>query len=191
VKPAVGAPLAATALAWGLLALGCSRDKEDAAPRVVSLQPTIPIREAGAGVTAASANRPSPDYGWRGDVDAASHPFQIIVTKTVTTEAGAAPAKPPNPDDAVLERVRLAAGGCFQTLPGYVPQRSAHVVLTVISTGTVSRADVSSPDTDDATVIDCIRSQALSTTFSDNANGPLRTYAIDVRVTAGGASGGR
>jgi hypothetical protein len=124
-------------------------------------------------------------------VDAAYHPFQIMVTKTVTTEAGAVPPKPVNPDDAVLEQVRLAAGGCFRSLPGYVPVRSAHVVVTVISTGTVSRADVSSADTDDATVIDCIHQQALSTTFSDNANGPLRTYAIDVRVTAGGAGDGR
>jgi hypothetical protein len=167
--------------ACAIAALGCARDK-DQAPRSVSLNPAIPVRDAGPAV--AQDNGPRQDYAWRPQIDGGNRPFQIMVTKTVPIEGGAAPAKPVNPDDAVLEGVRVAAGGCFRSLPGWVPTRTAHIALTVISTGSVSRADVSSPDTTDATVIDCIQQQALGAAFSDNANGPLRTYAIDVRVSA-------
>ncbi len=165
-----------------LAASGCARDK-DQAPRTVTLNPVIPVRDAGP-QAAPQDNGPRQDYAWHPEVDGGYRPFQIIMTKSVPIEGGAAPAKPVNPDDAVLERVRVASGACFQSLPGWVPTRTAHVSLTVISTGSVSHAEVSSPDTTDATVMDCIRQQALAAAFSDNADGPLRTYAIDVRVSA-------
>jgi hypothetical protein len=119
----------------------------------------------------------------------------MMITHTITVEAGTRGAPPPpvNPDDAILERARVAAGACFGSLTpaGGPPERSAHIVFTVIPTGTVSSADVSSGDTTDDAVLGCIRQQALQTAFSDNGGGPLRTYAIDVRVIAKGNSGGR
>ena len=112
------------------------------------------------------------------------------------TAPAAAPAGPKvNPDDAILERTRVACGSCFSSLPagaGYgPPTRSAHVSVTVIPTGSVSRADVSSNDTTDKSVLDCVQRTAQGATFSDNGGGPLRTYAIDVRVSAPGANGSR
>jgi hypothetical protein len=60
----------------------------------------------------------------------------------------------------------------------------------VISTGTVSHADVTSRDTDDRGVMDCIQQAGLGAHFSDNGDGPLRTYPIDVRVMAPESPGG-
>jgi hypothetical protein len=104
-----------------------------------------------------------------------------------------APSAKANPDDAVLEKTRVACGRCFSSLPAQAgaADRSAHVSLTVVPTGTVSRADVSSGDTTEAFVLDCVQQAAESAVFSDNGNGPLRSYAIDVRVHASPASGGR
>jgi hypothetical protein len=161
----------------------------------VNLNPSFNVYLDASAVTGPGAGNNESAQSSRGyepqrEMDAwRPRPFQVMVTQTIANEAGA--PKPPNPDDAVLERARLAAGGCFRSLPGYVPVRSAHIVFTVISTGTVTNADVSSPDTTDDTVLGCIQQQAMSTTFSDNADGPLRTYAIDVRVTAQSGSGGR
>jgi hypothetical protein len=165
----------------------CSRDSEDAKPRTVTFDPSAARRAYldGSAATPAVANAQNsrPDPGWPSTADAGSRQtFQVMLTKSVTTEAGA--PKRVNPDDAILERARVAAGGCFRSIPGYVPQRSAHIALTVIPSGTVSRADVSSPDTTDEGVLGCIQQQALGTHFSDNADGPLRTYAIDVQVIA-------
>ncbi len=104
-----------------------------------------------------------------------------------------APSAKANPDDAVLEKTRVACGRCFSSLPAQAgaADRSAHVSLTVVPTGTVSRAEVSSGDTTEAFVLDCVQQAAESAVFSDNGNGPLRSYAIDVRVHASPGSGGR
>jgi hypothetical protein len=176
--------------ALGVLLPACSR--EDARPKEVVLgRAGTPVAGSAEGAQAKAA--PS-DEPWAGDVPAAQgpQPFRTTVLRTVTVEAGA-PAKV-NPDDAVLERARVAAGGCFSSLAataGSPPERSAHIVFNVIPTGTVSTADVSSGDTTDDRVLDCIHQRALSTTFSDNGGGPLRTYEIDVRVIARGSAGGR
>lgn len=124
-------------------------------------------------------------------------------TTPVAARATAAPAAKPAPttapsaktnqDDAVLESTRVACGRCFSSLPAQAgaADRSAHVSLTVVPTGTVSRAEVTSGDTTEAFVLDCLQQAAESAVFSDNGNGPLRSYAIDVRVHASPASGGR
>jgi hypothetical protein len=163
----------------------------------MNLVPSLPVRDGGV-AAGSTPQRPAdaPIPGWKAPVDAAVTPFQIMVTRTVPVEAGAvgaasAPAKPLNPDDGVLERTRLAAGSCFQTLAADIPVRTAHVTMTVIPSGTVSRAEVTSPDTTNDGVLGCVRQQALSAVFSDNGNGPLRSYAIDVRVTSSGGSGSR
>jgi hypothetical protein len=130
-------------------------------------------------------------------------------TADTATAAATAPAAPPgaaaaspatatpkvNPDDAILERTRVACGGCFSSLPAGAgfgpPTRSAHVSVVVVPTGTVSRADVSSNDTTDGNVLACLQRTAQAAQFSDNNGGPLRTYAIEVRVSAPGANGSR
>jgi hypothetical protein len=104
-----------------------------------------------------------------------------------------APSAKTNQDDAVVESTRVACGRCFSSLPAQAgaADRSAHLSLTVVPTGTVSRAEVTSGDTTEAFVLDCLQRAAESAVFSDNGNGPLRSYAIDVRVHASPASGGR
>ncbi len=153
--------------------------------------------DAGPVVAAVPAAKDPP---WLGDVDgAAPAMFRMMVNRTITVDAGmrGAPTAAANPDDAILERARVAAGGCFAslsptTLEGEGPaERSAHMVFTVIPTGTVSSANVSSGDTPDDGVLAYLRQQALQTVFSDNGGGPLRTYAIDVRVIAKRNNGGR
>jgi hypothetical protein len=182
-----GCLLAGTALA------ACSREDDkpkaiDLASRFAQVSPA-----PGGGARAASAPKDEP---WPGDVDSSSAPrgFQYMVKRTIVIEGGA-PAPAVNPDDAILERARVAAGGCYASLPAEArygsPERTAHIVFTVIPSGTVSTANVSSNDTTDEGVLACIRQQALATAFSDNAGGPLRTYAIDVRVIAHGSGGGR
>lgn len=175
----------------GALVPGCSR--EDEKPKTIDLTPGFARFATAPEGGPRSAPPPVKDEPWPGDVDASlPRPFQINLTRTVVREAGPAPA---NPDDAILERTRVAAGACYAALPDQArygaPERSAHIVLTVIPTGTVSRAEVTSGDTTDEGVLDCMRRQALATSFSDTAGGPLRTYAIDVRVIAKGNGGGR
>ncbi len=187
----VGTALVAVVALAGLAA--CSRDDEqprpaiDLAPGFAKMAPL----DSGPRALAKAGRKDEP---WPGDVDASRlRDLQVTITQTIIHEAGAV-TPPPNPDDPILARAREGAGRCFSSLaatPGSPPERSAHIVFTVIPTGTVSSADVSSSDTDDASVLDCLRQQALGTTFSDNAGGPLRTYAIDVRVIAKGTSGGR
>ena len=182
------APLFGCALACALLA-ACSRD--DDKPKEITLAPGY-TRAAFPDAGPRVANTAKKDEPWPGDIDSsAPRPFQIILSRTVVHEAGAPPV---NPDDAILERARTAAAACFNSSPppaGYAPpERSAHIVFTVIPTGTVSSADVSSGESDE-NLLGCLRRQALSTTFSDNTGGPLRSYAIDVRVFAKGNGVGR
>jgi hypothetical protein len=185
--------LAAAAAAISTLLPACSRG--DDKPKEVVIGPRAVVQQHAAEDPAAPvATAASKDEPWAGDPapPKGRQPFQMNVVRTVVTEAGA--AKPVNPDDAILEQARVAAGGCFSSLPagaGSPPQRSAHIAFTVVPSGTVSTANVSSNDTTAEGVLDCIRQQALSTTFSDNGGGPLRTYAIDVRVIARSGAGGR
>lgn len=170
------------------LSAGCSR--EDDKPRTLDLSPALARYSDGAAPSSAAAptaTSAKKDEPWPSDTDASRpHPLQVMVTRTITVDAGAAP-KPVNPDDAVLERARVTAGACFKSLSagaGSPPERSAHIAFTVIPTGMVSTAEVTSEDTNDDGVLGCIHRQALQTVFSDNGGGPLRTYAIDVRVVA-------
>ena len=64
------------------------------------------------------------------------------------------------------------------------PSHFARVDVTVIPTGTVSRAEIGATDVTEASVLECLRATALAASFSDNDGGPLRTYSIDVRVVA-------
>jgi hypothetical protein len=178
---------------------GCARDEDKDKPRQVDLAPGFARIAAAApeGGVRASAGTPAPakDPPWPRDVDsAAPSTLQYVITRTVVIDAGSRPL-PLNPDDAILEKARVAAGNCYAALPAAArygaPERSAHIVLTVIPSGTVSSANVTSGDTTDDGVLGCIRQTALSTAFSDNSGGPLRTYAIDVRVIADGSRGGR
>jgi hypothetical protein len=169
--------------------LACSHDEDDK-PRQLDLTPGFARASAASAdgkLRPASPARPiRPEDPRRADVDSSVPPLQMIVTHTVVIESGA-PAPRVNPDDAILERARVAAGGCFGSLPtgpASPRERNAHIVFTVIPTGTVTNADVSSEDTGDEAVLACLRQQALGTRFSDNAGGPLRSYAIDVRVIA-------
>ena len=172
-------PLAACALA---LLAACSRGEER--PKELDLAPGFARVAYDAGRVEKAAAAPK-DLPWPGDVDAALPPLpQVMVSRTVVRDAAAPPS---NPDDPVLERARVSAGACFNSAPPPAgtspPERSAHIVLTVIPTGTVTNADVSS-DENNPRLSSCLHDQAMATHFSDNQGGPLRTYEIDVRVTA-------
>jgi hypothetical protein len=188
---AIGVLWAVTTVA--IFSLGCSRDEEQPKQQVDLSPGFARFSLPDSGPQAPAKVRPKDDP-WPGDVDASfRRPFQVMMTQTIVHEAGAV-APPVNPDDAVLERARVSAGRCFSSLaatPDSPPERSAHIVFTVIPTGTVSNANVSSADTSEEQVVQCLREEALSTTFSDNGGGPLRTYSIDVRVIAKRNTAGR
>jgi hypothetical protein len=187
----MGRRFAVPLLLAAALSAACSKDDEakpvhtfNLAPRSApQVGPGVSTEGRDAGILSFSDLPEAPD--------AASAPTPPPVAAPTTAPAAAAPKA--NPDDPILERTRAACGQCFASLPARAgaPDRTAHVTVTVIPTGTVTRADVSSPDTTEPSVLDCIQSTAQSATFSDNGGGPLRTYAIDVRVHAGGPAGGR
>jgi len=174
------------------LAFGCSKDEDKDRPVKIIELPTrytheaTPIPPPPDAASTAAPERPLP---W----PRAPEPAQAVAASAsapappAAAIADAAPAKPVDPDEAIRESLRVGAGGCFAGLPAggaNPPERSAHITVMVIPTGTVSRADVSSDDTTDPGVLSCLRQRAQSTAFSDNHGGPLRTYEIDVRVVA-------
>ena len=171
----------------------CSRNDKPDAPKTIEM-PTrsgfSPREPTVLPSSSASAAPPKDPFERSPFEDAATvtlFPAAPTAPSPTTAPAPAPAAKPTNPDDPILDRTRVAAGGCFQVLhpgPGSPPERTAHLTLSVIPTGQVSSVDVSSPDTTDPGVLACLRRQAQSAVFSDNKDGPLRIYAIDVRVFA-------
>jgi hypothetical protein len=114
---------------------------------------------------------------------------RVPVAPVATPAATPAPAAPPPDLDAPLrEQLRVSEGSCFASLragPGMgPPSHFARVDVTVVPTGSVSRAEIASSDVTDPGVLDCLRATAAAARFSDNDGGPLRTYTIDVRVIA-------
>jgi hypothetical protein len=175
------------------LACACTKDADRDKPvKVIELGPryaheATPIPPPSATASSAPLDPPAP---WTRE-GTASPSMGANPTPTarpsVTGSADAAPAKAVDPDEAIREALRVSAGGCFASLPagGANPkERSAHITVMVIPTGTVSRAEVSSGDTTAPGVLACLRERAQSTVFSDNHGGPLRTYEIEVRVVA-------
>jgi hypothetical protein len=170
---------------------------QSATPDVAPLNPPAEWVDAGmytmAQVFDAEARSGSPPPFGAPPQPAASVTAPAVAAPAAVATAPAAPKV--NPDDAILERTRVACGGCFASLPAGAgfgpPTRSAHISVVVVPTGSVSRADVSSNDTNDPNVLDCIQRTAQAAVFSDNNGGPLRTYAIEVRVSAPGANGSR
>jgi hypothetical protein len=199
---------ASAVIAIAALACACSRDSDHPHSRDITLgQRAMP--ELGPGVNTQTEARDAAAYTLAELLDAAARPGWTsrsdttpqqtapvaVATPTAAATATTAAAPKTNPDDPVLEQTRVACGHCFASLPagaGYgPPTRSAHVSVVVISTGSVSRAEVTSDDTTDTDVLACIQRTAQGARFSDNSGGPLRTYAIDVQVAAPGANGGR
>ena len=190
------------------LALGCSRDASETAShsRDITLGPRA-TPQLGPGVHTQADDSDGGMYTMAQVFDAAPRTVWPPLPEDTPAPAPVAPAPPPapteaspappkvNPDDAVLERTRVAAGACFASLPagpGFgPPTRSAHITVNVVPSGTISRADVTSDDTDTTSVLGCIQQTAERAVFSDNGGGPLRTYAIEVRVAAPGANGSR
>jgi hypothetical protein len=179
-------------------ACACTKSEENKPAHTYDLRVRPGPQPVGVSVEPVEAGGPvarqlsTPEESSRGEMAAApatAAPAAPTAKPTPTT----APSAKTNPDDAVLVSTRVACGRCFSSLPAQAgaADRSAHVSLTVVPTGTVSRAEVTSGDTTEAFVLDCVQQAAESAVFSDNGNGPLRSYAIDVRVHASPASGGR
>jgi hypothetical protein len=184
----------------GLLAVGCASASAVGAGCSRDDKKTIEIRQKfdpqppGAG---------SPVLGLNAEPDASTDPYKTSAAPwpepsaapvaaaapapVAATPAPAPPGPPPDPDAATRERTRVAAGGCFSALhagPGMgPPELTARIDVTIVPTGTVSRAEVSTAVTDPG-VLACLRQTGQDAVFSDNNGGPLRTYAIDVRVIA-------
>jgi hypothetical protein len=136
--------------------------------------------------------------------DAAAIFGPVVIRETRTVDGG---PLPPDPDDAVKDPARVAAARCFRDLPPDGPaKRTATITVNVIATGTVSRAEVRSPDTTEPAVLACLKGVGAGLKFAEKpekpperiAGGPgggdsrngggaiagLRTYAIDVTVLA-------
>lgn len=109
-----------------------------------------------------------------------------VVTRTFETKTAV------DPDKAILDDAHMRAAKCFDGFIFDRSNRTAKIDVTVIPTGTVTRAEVSSSDTREPQVLACLKSLGESLKFSDRTGpaspdsgtngGGLRTYAIDVAV---------
>lgn len=123
---------------------------------------------------------------------AAADAAHLAPVTLVSTRVGEGGTKVSDPDEPILDDARTRAARCFTGLRAGGPRtRTATVALTVIPTGTVSRAEVRSADTAEPFVIDCLRRLGqdlrlaeLPSRMADGGSAGLRTYAIEVTVVA-------
>jgi hypothetical protein len=182
-----GAWLGACALAC---ACACSKPDPEKTVVVESQFAQAPVQPRAAPTAAPSAEEPSSPR--LSDLEDAAAPAE---QPAAPAPAPTATAKPEDPDQPVLQSARVAASQCLTSAPVTASSRSAHLTVTVIPTGSVTRAEVTSSDTTEPDVLACIKSvgQGLRFAAADGktpgvtaAAGSLRTYAIDVMVTSGG-----
>jgi hypothetical protein len=203
---AARAPLTlAFLVAWAGPALACcakGRDDSKTVARSTRVFPGAYLAPSETDGTTAAVERPPlsagmghPDPSEALDYDGAPLSYTVVETRD-------APAIRADPDETVVESARKAAGECFSGLAEGPDVRSAHLQLTVVPSGRVSRTEVAGPS--EPGVVDCLRrtgnglrfrvteDEALaqrSTTEPGNPGGnnstgeTIRSFSIDVTVT--------
>jgi hypothetical protein len=106
----------------------------------------------------------------------------LSYTVTETLEAAAAPTV--DPDQAIVQSARVAAGGCFAGLQGGDDVQSATLNVTVVPSGQVTRTSVSA-QTRAPEVLDCLTRVGNGLHFSsadDSGSEGIRSFSISVTV---------
>jgi hypothetical protein len=169
---------------FGLVALGvlgCSKSSGAVDPIPLSGTRVVPgMRPPAAGATKPVDDPFAEDTGGPGPPGA---PANYTVTETIDSSVVRA-----DPDDAVVRAARVSGSSCFAGLQEGPDVRSAVIAVTVIPSGSVSRAEVLGES--DPGVVDCLRRVGNDLHFSsqedvrkDNAAGTIRSFSIDIRVS--------
>jgi hypothetical protein len=101
------------------------------------------------------------------------------VTKQVTATAK------PDPDQDVIAAARESAVSCFNGVQNGPPTMSGVIRVTVVPSGSVTRAEATA-STSDPAVISCLEGVGEGLRFTDKSDkrtADIRSYAIDVMVT--------
>lgn len=144
-----------------------------------SMPPAVPP----AAITAAPENASSHVVVDRQMYEEAGALAPRVITRTFETKNAV------DPDKLVIDDAHMRAAKCFDGFIFDRRARTAVIDVTVIPTGTVTRAEVRSSDTREPQVLACLKSLGEGLKFSDRTGpdsgtngGGLRTYAIDVAV---------
>jgi len=179
--PRAGAAFALVALASLGLAGGCSRtDTEAAKPnrvkvmgeRLLPATAAPPAEESPEG----TPKEPPAEHVQAATVEAGP----VYYTVTTKQEAG---TTGPDPDLAVLAAARMSGVSCFTGIREGAGTRYATVTVTVLPSGSVSRAEASSGDTQEDWVLSCLEGVGNGLHFSDKPKADIRTFSFVVSVT--------
>jgi hypothetical protein len=102
---------------------------------------------------------------------------------TVTTKREGGAAQQVDPDLAIIAAAKASAASCFTGISDGSNSRSATIQVTVVPSGSVTRSDVSSPNTAEPGILSCLQSVADGLHFADKPNADIRAYSINVVVT--------
>jgi hypothetical protein len=165
VKRRVPRALAMASLALvAIVATACSKS-DDGPQQPLQLGFVPPLRPTAAPSTSSTEAKTAPAFtSYFADLDGSA--------PATTAAAAARPVAPkgPDPDIAAKEAVRSRLNGCFaQAKLARGTSRNISVTFTVISTGRVSRYDISGADANDGGFYSCIDGIAGSTTFPDRS----------------------
>jgi hypothetical protein len=105
-------------------------------------------------------------------------PNYVTVTKRVDAASIA-----PDPDLAVIEQGRKAAGACFTGITDGSYSRSATIHLIVLPTGTVNRSEVSAPGTSEPWILSCLDGVGSGLHFSEKPKADIRNFYVGATVT--------
>jgi hypothetical protein len=169
------------------LAVACSKSSHDLSvgSRSTRVMPgSIPAAEAPQGTTDTPLTPPSaPTLYDPLDYDGA--PLSYTVTEIVETSVVHV-----DPDQRVLEEARIAGAGCFTDVQGGPDVRSAFIRVTVVPSGTVSRAEVGGAS--EPELLDCLRrvgdglhfseSQRNDSQRDDSGSESIRSFSIDITL---------
>jgi hypothetical protein len=168
-----------------LAASACSKDSNGNKPQVVRMmgnQRSVPPPSPDSTDTPEGPTDPPP-APTHVEITSQHQAPAMHLTQVIRLEAG---VEKVDPDVAVLDAARASGAGCFTGITDGSAFRSAVIKVTVLPTGSVSKSEVSSPNTTEADILSCLESVGEGLRFSEKPDRPavdLRTYAISVSVT--------
>jgi hypothetical protein len=169
------------ALVGAALLLGCSKSSEEPAGRASTrvLPGADPVAPQATETTPTGS---APRKEWAHDaVEWDGTPgfttvYQVFTVDSSTTQV--------DPDDAVVQAARASGASCFAGLQEGPDMRSATIQVTVVPSGSVSRAEVSGAS--EVEVRDCLKRVGSGLHFSakeGNMSEGIRSFSIDIHVT--------
>jgi hypothetical protein len=107
----------------------------------------------------------------------------VFIT-TITEKVSSTAAAKRDPDQDVIASARESAASCFNGIKNGPPTMTATIHVTVIPSGSVTRAEATASSSDPG-VVSCLEGVGEGLRFSDKSDkrtADIRTYSIDVTV---------